>query len=172
MKTIEVTDEMYEFLTDLSNELNTQNHRGTQMPYFFQIQTTEEKPTSDGMGEKVWVMEGEICLRSEKDIRDAIYEFKEWEDINSGEADILYSHLMEHEKDNILKGAGYQPFDVINETKLQNSFLTGKACEEHIKLNHYHYNNPVSYLSYATRNYELEKVMQFLCEITGGKIHK
>lgn len=41
MKTIEVSDETYKFLMDLSKELTTQNHRGTAMPYFFQIKTQE-----------------------------------------------------------------------------------------------------------------------------------
>lgn len=93
MKTIEVTDEMYKFLEELSTELNTQNHRCTAMPYFFQVQT-------------------------------------------------------------------------------KNAFLTEKACKEHIKLNKHHYNEPADYLMHAFRNPELEKLMEFICGITKGKLHK
>ena len=39
MKTIQVTDEMHDFLINISKELNTQSHRATAMPYFFQVQT-------------------------------------------------------------------------------------------------------------------------------------
>ena len=42
MKTINVSDEMYEFLINLSEEINKQDNRSTAMPYFFQIQTSEE----------------------------------------------------------------------------------------------------------------------------------
>lgn len=41
MKTIKINDEMYEFLMNLSKELNTQNHRATAMPYFFQISSIQ-----------------------------------------------------------------------------------------------------------------------------------
>ena len=47
MKIIEIEDEMYEFLMNLSKELNTQDHRGTAMPYFFQIQTKEKVAAPD-----------------------------------------------------------------------------------------------------------------------------
>jgi hypothetical protein len=39
MKTIEVSDEMYEKLMEISKEMNSQSNRGTAMPYFFQVQT-------------------------------------------------------------------------------------------------------------------------------------
>jgi len=50
MRTIKVNDEMYEFLINLSKELNTQDHRCTAMPYFFQVQTKEQVPAADGCG--------------------------------------------------------------------------------------------------------------------------
>ena len=39
MKTIKISDEMYAQLMELSKEINTQNHRHTQMPYIFQIES-------------------------------------------------------------------------------------------------------------------------------------
>ena len=54
----------------------------------------------------------------------------------------------------------------------KNAFLTEKACKEHIQANNYHYSKPIDYLSLAFRNPELEKVMQFICELSGEKIHK
>jgi len=47
-----------------------------------------------------------------------------------------------------------------------------KACKEHIEQNHYHYNNPKDYLVHAFRNPEMETVLEFLCGITGGELHK
>lgn len=40
-------------------------------------------------------------------------------------------------------------------------FLTSKACDEHIKLNHYHYWNPISYGISAWRNPEMQLVRKF-----------
>ena len=41
MKTIKISDEMYSSLMELSKEINGQDHRATQMPYLFQVQTKE-----------------------------------------------------------------------------------------------------------------------------------
>lgn len=49
-------------------------------------------------------------------------------------------------------------------------FFTAKACEEHIRLNHYHYSNPKSYGISAWRNYEMQEVMQFLITNSGNKV--
>jgi len=65
MKTIEVTDEMYKFLMNLSNELNIQNHRLTAMPYFFQIQTQEQVPAPEDSGTEAWHYDGLIIETDE-----------------------------------------------------------------------------------------------------------
>jgi len=41
-------------------------------------------------------------------------------------------------------------------------FFTAKACDEHIRLNDYHYSNPRSYAISAWRNYEMQEVINFL----------
>ena len=46
-------------------------------------------------------------------------------------------------------------------------FLTEEACESHIKLNHYHYSEPHSYVHHAWRYPELEQLLKSLGEITG-----
>lgn len=170
MKTIEVTDEMHKFLMNLSKELNTQDHRGTRMPYFFQIQESKETVTGEGMGESVWVCDGEICIRTEEDVKVAIFEYKGWS-VDSEDDIEEYNCLDDFEKRDILK-KNYQEFSVEITQTLSNAFFTAKACEEHIKANNYHYQQPVSYLNHAFRNPEMELVSKFLCELSGGKIHK
>ena len=76
MKTIEVTEEMYDFLINLSNELTTQDHRGTAMPYIFQIQTEETVPACDGCGQEAWLYDNHT-IETEKEITEAISEYKE-----------------------------------------------------------------------------------------------
>ena len=53
----------------------------------------------------------------------------------------------------------------IFEYVFNNSFLTEKACREHIECNRHHYRNPVDYLNYAFRNPEMEKLLRILSKI-------
>lgn len=170
MKTIEVTDEMYEFLMNLSKELNTQNHRATQMPYFFQIQTKEEVATAEGCGIEAWYYDGSK-IETDEEIKETIFEYNEW-DNDSKEDNDAYNNLDDYEIEELLEGMGFHKVNYELSEKYENAFLTEKACREHIKANKHHYREPVDYLSYSFRNPELEMVFQFLCELSGGKIHK
>ena len=158
-KTIEVTDEMYEFLMNLSNELNTQDNRSTAMPYFFQIQTQEEVPAADGNGNEAWIGDGSGSkIETEEEITEAIAEHKGLaiEDVTTDR----------FERENLLEEAGYRKIYYELKDKLQNAFLTAKACEAHINGNLHHYHTPVSYLSHSFRNPELETLLKFICGLT------
>jgi len=170
MKTIEVTDEMYEFLMNLSKELNTQNHRGTAMPYFFQIRTREEIAVPEGIGTEAWCYDGSV-IETDEEIKEVVFEYKDWE-VDSIENENEYNKLCDFEIREILEEIGYYKVYYDYQEIYQNAFLTEKACKEHIRLNGYHYKEPIDYLSHAFRNPELEKVLKFLCELTGGEIHK
>jgi hypothetical protein len=141
MKTIEVTDEMYDFLINLSKELNTQDHRATAMPYFYQIQTKEQVAVPEGCGIMAWHQDGSL-IETDEEIDTVVFEWKD-ESV---------------------------PFE--DKEKLENAFLTEKACKKHIELNYYHYCKPVDYLNHAFRNPELEQVLKFICQLTGGELHK
>jgi hypothetical protein len=163
MKNIEVTDEMYEFLVNLSNEMNTQNHRGTAMPYIFQIQTQEQVPAVEGSGIEAWCYEGSI-IETEKEISEVISEYE-----NIDIEDVTTDN---YERESILEEAGWFKINYEMKEKLQNAFLTSKACDEHIRLNSYHYNSPVNYLSHSFRNPELETLFKFICGLTEKEIHR
>lgn len=170
MKTIEITDEMHDFLIELSKELNTQDHRATAMPYFFQIQTKEQVAVPDGCGTECYHSDGSQ-IETEEEIRQAIYEYKDWTE-HGKNCDKLYLEMADWEKEEILEKAGWQKGNYDFKDHYENAFLTAKACKEHIRLNSYHYHKPVDYLSHAFRNPELEMVLKFICELTGGKVHK
>lgn len=163
MKTIEVSDEMHEFLMNLSNELSTQDHRGTAMPYIFQIKTQEEVPAVEGNGEVAWWYDGSK-IETEQEITEAIAEYKDLEikDVTKDE----------YEREEILEEIGYHKIYYEMKDKYENAFLTSKACDAHIKANGYHYNTPVNYLTHSFRNPELEMLIKFLCGLTGKEIHK
>ena len=46
-------------------------------------------------------------------------------------------------------------------------FFTEEACEQHIKINSYHYENPRSFAVGAWRNPEMQLAMRHLCLLTG-----
>ncbi len=167
MKKIDVTDEMYEFLMNLSNELNTQDNRATAMPYIFQIETKEQIAVPKGCGSEAWNCDGTL-IETEDEIKEAVFEWKEWDEENQDD----YDRLKDYEIEEILEVAGWDKVNYDFTNRYQNAFLTAKSCKEHIVSNSHHYTNPVDYLSHAFRNPELEMVMKFLCELTNGKIHK
>lgn len=165
MKTIEVSDEMYNSLVELSKELNTQDHRCTAMPYFFQVQTNEQIPVPEGCGTEAWHYDGSM-IETEEEIIDAIFEYKD-ESMTKKQI----KELDDWEKEAILEKAGYNKVYYDYKHEYKNAFFTEKACKEHIQANKHHYNEPVDYLTHAFRNPEMEMVLQFLCELTNGKLH-
>jgi hypothetical protein len=165
MKTIEVSDEMHDFLMELSKEINSQDHRCTAMPYFFQIQTKKEVPSPEGCGNEAWYKD-DNTIESEEEINQEIFEIKE-EQLSIDEI----KKLDNWEKEEILEGSGWRKIYYTTENQYENAFFTAKACELHIKKNDYHYREPVSYLQGAWRNPEMEMIMKFLCELSGGKLH-
>ena len=166
MKTIEITDEMYDSLMELSKEINTQDHRGTQMPYIFQIQTQEEVAVPEGCGTEAWYFDGSK-LETQEEIDQAIFDYyepeKTMEDIQA---------MDEWDKEDELEKMDYRKINYDFKDHYENAFFTAKACKEHIRLNHYHYHKPIDYLSFATRNPEMELIFKFLCELTNGKLYK
>lgn len=165
MKTIEVNDEMYEFLMNLSKELNTQDHRVTRMPYFFQVQTKEQIAVPEGCGTEGWHYDGSM-IETDEEIEETVNEYKEW---TKGSCD--FNLLEDYEVEEILEEAGWSKVNYDYRDNLENCFLTSKACDEHIRVNKQNLHSPVNYLSGSFRNPELEKVMKFLCELSGGELH-
>jgi hypothetical protein len=159
MKQILVTDEVYEFLMDLSKEINTQDNRSTADPYFYQIQEKKRVPSSEGCGEKAWYCDGTM-LTTDEDEKEAIFEYNDW-DLDSEEHQKLYSKMDESDREAILSG-NYREVWYEDTEEYSNFFLTERDCEKHIKLNCYHYNQPRSYVKHAFRSYEFEKVIKFL----------
>jgi len=170
MKTITVSDEIYNALMDISKELNSQNHRCTAMPYFFQIQTDSWESCAKGQGEEVWFCDGSF-LENEKEIKEAVIEYQEWNELPEAEIEEKFNLLNSWEIEEILE-KNYTKVNRIKKETLQNCFFTEKACLEHIKNNSYRYSNPIDYLSHAFRNPEMEIVMKFISELNGGKMHK
>jgi len=160
MKTIEVTEEIYDFLMNLSQEIKSQDNRATRHPYFFQVQEDEEVAVPDGCGEEVWVMDGEVCLRTEEDIKEAVFEWNEWT-LGNRKHESLYQNLTSYDVDDILE-KNYRKSNVDIKHVYSNCFLTFKAYEDHVRQNRHNLNNPKSFLFHAFRNKEMEMIFKFL----------
>jgi len=178
MKTIEVTNEMHKALMELSKEMTTQDNRGTAMPHLFQVQETIEAPAHEGSGEEVfWSGEYELELRTTEDKTEFIKEqghterASQWTD----EIDeILNGDIMDdYTLDNIIvDDYDFEKFYTEEKKVYSNAFFTSKGCDEHIRINGHNLRKPVNYLNHAFRNAEMELVSKFLCELSGGKLHK
>lgn len=166
MKTINISDESYEFLMNLSKELNEQDHRGTRMPYFFQVQTRHQIAAPDGDGITAWFNDGHLVETYEE-----IKELIEGQMIEM-ELSKQYSSMSDSDKEYFLESIGYKKVYCDYEFRYENAFLTSKACDAHIESNRHNLSSPVNYLSYASRNAELEKLMEILCGLTGGTLHQ
>jgi hypothetical protein len=169
MKTIEITDEMYNSLMELSKEMTTQDMLCTAMPHMFQIRTIEQVPAMEGCGTEAWHSDGTV-IHEWEDIKYAVFEWKEW-DIKDKEDLDKFEELSSSEIDEVLE-ENWSKIQFSEEEKFQNTFLTAKACKEHIEANNYRYSSPTCYLNHSFRNPEMELVSKFLCELSGGKIHK
>ncbi len=163
MKTISISDESYEFLMNLSRELNEQDNRGTRMPYFFQVQTKHQTAVPEGKGITAWYNDGSL-IETEEEIKEVIEEYQDYT--------VDYALLDDDTKEEILIDAGYSKVSYDYEPRYENAFLTSKACDAHIESNRHNLSSPVNYLSYASGNPELEKLIEILCGLTGGALHQ
>ena len=169
MKTIEVSDEMYEKLIALATEMITQDPRCTRMPHMFQIRTKKKVYDSGLNGtEVIWIEDGINEIETKEDMLE--YLEKTGVDIPENFDNIWEDNwdLDEFIDENCpdLRKCSYSW-----EYEYQNCFLTAKACKEHIESNHYHYNEPVDYLNHAWRNPEMELVSEFLCNLVGKPMY-
>ena len=162
MKTIEVTDEMYDALMVISKELNTQSHRCTAMPYVIQVSTKEEVAAYEGSGESYWFDDegGRMDAEDEeKFIKDHLYE-KHGDKFND-----VYDDMGEYEMEEILENNNCRKLEVTERTKLTDFFFTDKGLRSY-------YGEDVNTYMTGTRSPELKTVMTFLCELSGGKLHR
>lgn len=161
MKTIEITDEMYNALMEISKELNTQNHRCTAMPYMIQLSEKKEVAAYEGCGETYWFGNEGEKLYTEDDENEVIKEHLQ-EKYGTDES---FEELEDYEKESILEDLEYRKLEVTQEDELSNFFFTDKGLRDY-------YGKDVNTYMTGVTNPELKTVMTFLCELSGGKLHR
>lgn len=158
MKTIEVPDDIYDKLLEMSNEIKNQDCRCTAKPYFYQIR---QKERIYGIEDDFYV-DGYVWINGDKEgdvdsDRDSMIECLEGNDVSFDKESVDDDGLNELMEEN-----GYHKVNYMLIEKYENSFLTEKSCKEHIRMNHYHYESPVDYLNHAYRNPDMELIFRFL----------
>lgn len=161
MKTIQISDEMYNDLMDLAKEYSAQNTRCTGYPLLFQVETNVKQPRPFGCGDDTyWVdSSGELI----GDLREALAYI-----LDNSDDDEIATYKEDYNLDNedsiesLLIDYGYDEISYSNEPEYKNAFFTAKGCQKHIDCNDYHYSNPKTYCIPAWRNPEMELISDLL----------
>lgn len=179
-KIIEVSDEMYDKLIELGNEMTSQDPRATRMPHMFQIRDWKRVYDWELNGNTPILIDRGAGMEIE-DLHDLIGYLESSGHFDNCEDYEQQSHIAEitrlWEEDEIgefieencpdLEQCSYSMEPVYD-----NFFLTAKAAEEHLRLNNYHYHKDADvYLKHAWRNPEAELVSKFLCGLVGRELH-
>lgn len=151
MDKITLTPEQEKFIKDLAEKMSIQSNRATQFPLF--VVQVDKKV----YGDESWCSEVERKDESDGEMCDDCK--KKDEDGTAPD----YCRDCDSEC--------FVWFNWEKEFDLQAGiFLTEEACEQHIKVNNYHYTNPRSYVISAWRNWEMQELFKIIFTLAGKKI--
>lgn len=169
MKTIELSDQDYEFLKELQHELNTQTTDGNAQPVYWGVMETREEGVPDGCGEpRVYMGDGgtlslnDAIEYTEEYITDENRE--QWEQLDKTSMDGFVGFC-----NDALRWSEVRVVDVERKSRLSDTtgaFLTKRACQQYIEKYGYNHSNPHTYAMTAYRNFELERLLTILRTIS------
>lgn len=190
MKTINVTDEMYQFLVETGKNILTQDNRCTRTPIVFVIESKCEEMRPEGYAEKQKIVDEEGNEESIEDIVEAI--IGDLEEVKER----MSLLVDDDEVESLLQKAKTLEdlFEIIDiddyirlfadtwtlihydemfrpKTSEGGFFLTEKAADAHLKINGHHYREPRTYVEYAHRNPEVEGIVNFLKKVAQDSVH-
>ena len=127
------------------------------------IQLSEKKEVAayEGCGETYWFGNEGEKLYTEDDENEVIKEHLQ-EKYGTDES---FEELEDYEKESILEDLEYRKLEVTQEDELSNFFFTDKGLRDY-------YGKDVNTYMTGVTNPELKTVMTFLCELSGGKLHR
>ena len=172
---IEISQEDYEFLKDLQNELNTQENDGNADPVFWGVEeTVEECRGGDGeyggdpyitFDDGKWSLEeaiGEVEdeLKNNPEYSDE-WLHKEWEEVDKSCAEDVCEFMTGMLHWEGIYGVVYVE-NVKRVTPFTGAFITKRACKNYIEKYGYNHNDPHTYAMTAYRNFELVRLIKIL----------
>lgn len=150
---VDISQESFDFLKSLIQEIDSQSNRATASPYYYVIQVRKERiaPVGNKGDKTLYWHDGEYM------------EADDWADSLDFESEekFLAWWEEEHPYEEPLEVEYYRGDANIH----SNVFFTEKACHKHIEQNHYHFIEPHSYVKHAWRNPEMENLFKAIREI-------
>lgn len=169
MKTIELSDQDYEFLKELQHELNTQTTDGNAQPVYWGVMETREEGVPDGCGEpRVYMGDGgtlsldDAIEYTEEYITDENRE--QWERLDKTSMEDFVGFCNEELRWNDVRVVDVERKSSLSDTT--GAFLTKRACQQYIEKYGYNHSNPQTYAMTAYRNFELERLLTILRTIS------
>lgn len=175
MNKIELSQEDYEFLKDLQNELNAQTNDGNADPVFWGVEETVEECRGEygdfggdpyiRFDDGKWTLE-EAVEEVEQAFKDEPEEYDDdirsaWEDVDKTSAEDIYEFMTnELEWDNVYGVVYVEKVERV--TPFTGAFLTKRACKKYIEKYGYNHNSPHTYAMTAFRNFEYERLIKIL----------
>lgn len=172
-----LTKEQIEFLKTLQEELKNQDTVGQADPRFWAVAQYEWHNCWEENAQDHHYCNGETTYESFEALKERLKEsdyldsnghfnkedLEEWEDQEDFHLDSIndYDDLPKYVREEY-----YQvPVQKVHVIKKDTMFLTIRECKEHIKRNHYHYNDTVhTYAMTAWRSPQVEKLIKLLQE--------
>lgn len=173
MRTIQISDEDYEFLKDLQHELNTQTNDGNAEPVYWGVREYNYELTLEGEGEpRITYDDGAYTLEEAVEaVNECIGDYDEetqteWNGIDKTDADDVAYFMKE-----TLKWDYSDIYWVEEKARITNetgAFITKRACKEYIQRYGYNHCRPHTYAMTAYRNYELGQLLKILKTMVFG----
>lgn len=160
-----------EFLSDLQQELKTQEIDSQAAPRFWVVRQWEKRVTHSDLsdGQLVVIFDGDYTeFDDESDMNDFIdfmeeYHKEEWGSIKDKKHYENMSDLIEILEEEEFDGFTIYDYEKIAVIKKNTMFLTKQEAKEHIKANYYHYNKTVhTYAMTAWRAPKVERLLKLL----------
>lgn len=169
MKKIELSKEDFEFLQELSHELNTQPNDGNADPVYWGVMEDYEALTFEGEGEvRIPHDDGAYHLEELVADIDADSEYfslsvkEEWNSLDKNDVDEVMGFVNKNWNEGNVIGEPYWVEIKGQICRYAGAFLTKRACQEYIKRYGYNHRNPRTYAMTAYRNFELARLLKIL----------
>ena len=168
MRTIQVSDEDYEFLKDLQHELNTQENDGQADPIYWSVMDHMTQPMPEGCGDAaIYMGDGDVMTTEEAveyvdeklcDYREELQE--KWKDVDKNWMDSVVAFIRDDMEIIECRVVWLEEKEYISHES--GAFITKRACKQYIERFGYNHNKPHTYAMTAYRNFELGRLLKIL----------
>ena len=170
MNKIDLSQEDYDFLKDLSHELNTQPNDGSAEPLFWGIMEKTEVLAPEGCGrpkirhdDGAWEFDEAVSY-----VNDIIHEYdediqSEWQNIDKDFPEDVCEFMQERLKWDFCDLYWAEDKDVLSRNT--GAFITKRAAKNYVEKYAYNHNQPYTYAMTAFRNPEYERLIKILKSI-------